>query len=85
MINVEHLILTTVVKVAEWRADTSAVLAYAHQQLHQRAQQSGLRIDGEPHADVDYIANAERVRVTLSVEATPLGEGDCKAQRLKVD
>ena len=67
----EHLILSVVVKDAEWRADPPAVLAEAHQRLHQRAQQRGLRIDGEPREDVEVVTDAQRVRITLAAEALP--------------
>ncbi|WP_432575173.1 hypothetical protein [Kineococcus sp. SYSU DK005] len=65
----EHLVLTTIVKDAEWRADTAAAMARAHERLHQRAQQHALRLQGAPLEEVEVLYDAHRVRITLSAQA----------------
>ena len=69
MTHSQHLVLTTIVKDAQWRADAAAAMASAHQRLHERAQQRGLLIHGQPIEDVEVLYDAHRVRITLTAEA----------------
>ncbi|WP_432574134.1 hypothetical protein [Kineococcus sp. SYSU DK005] len=69
--HLEHFVLTTVVKYPEWAADATAVLAAAHAQVHRRATQHGLVVQGRPSERVEDLHDARRVRITLSVDALP--------------
>ncbi|WP_432503180.1 hypothetical protein [Kineococcus arenarius] len=67
-----HLVLSTVVSEAEWRADVPAGLAALHAKLHQRARQQGLVVSRPPAEDVVVLPDVRRVRITVTAEAVPL-------------
>ena len=71
--HVEHLILTTIVKEAQWNAGTLTVLEAAHATLRERAGQRGLILHGQPHEHIEVIPNGQRVRITLTADAVPAG------------
>lgn len=69
--SVEHLVLTTVVKDADWKGRTSAVLTAVRATLAQRACQRGLALQGEPEEDVEVLITDHRVRITMTADAVP--------------
>ena len=72
MSDTEHLILTVVMREAEWEADPAAVLKAARTRLDQRARHRGLCIDGAPREEVTILDAARRVRITLTAQAQPV-------------
>ena len=70
----QHLVVTSIVGEAEWRADTAQALSTVQGKLRRRAEQRGLSLCGRPSEAVEVILGDLRVRITISAEAVPTAQ-----------
>ena len=70
MSSAEHLVLTTVVDVRDWRADSAAVMERLRTAFRERARARRAVVSGELHERAEVLECEQRVRLTVSADAT---------------
>ena len=68
----QHLVVTSIVGEAEWRADTLQALSTVQGKLRRCAEQQGLSLCGRPVEAVEVITGDLHVRITVSADAVPV-------------